>query len=203
VVPSLIVIAFVIPLITIIQIHPDGINLQLNYRYTHSLRRGSWDSGTSTSYTDYEISEVAKLENLSLVLNIEIRQYPVWINVSSWDFGDTVRIANQTATIMWDSERYGFGCWIGELENGTDVYYSKEFGVFLGTYYHEWDFSDTMNIDSETYKIELTYENLRDLYRIDYAFNFDALIFSTIIIESAVIIWIFKKGWRGLSLRKS
>ena len=202
--PSLVVIAIIIPITTIIPIHPDGMELQLNYRYTHSVQRGGFDSEPSTTHSSYEISSVAKLDNLSLVLSdMEVRGYPVWINVSSWSFGDTVLIANQTVTIEWDSERNGLECWMGQLQNGTDVYYSKVFGVFLGTYWHDFDFMGTTYFYSETYKIEITYQNLLDLYRTDYEFNFDAIILSTIIIEAAVIIWIFERGWRGFSLRKS
>ncbi len=201
---SLLVIAFVIPIITIIQIHPDGIDLQLNYRHTHSLQQGSWDSDTSIAYSNYEISSVAKLDNLSLVLiDMEVREFPVWVNVSSWSLGDTVQIGDQIVTIMGDSERNELQCWVGQLPNGTDVYYSKEFGVFLGTYYHDWDWSGTMYIYSETYKIELTYQNLMDLYRVEYELSFDAILLSFIILELAAIIWLIEKGRGGVLLRKS
>jgi hypothetical protein len=203
-VSSLLVIAFIIPIVTIIQVHPDGIDLQLNYRYTHSLQRGSWDSDTSITYSNYEISSVAKLDNLSLVLiDMEVRNYPVWINVSSWSLGDTVQIGDQIVTIMGVSERNELECWVGQLQNGTEVYYLKEFGVFLGTYHHEWDWSGTTYIYSETYKIELTYQNLMDLYKMEYEFNFDAIILSIIIIESAAIIWLYESGRIGVLLRKS
>jgi hypothetical protein len=203
-VPSLVIIAFVIPIITIIQIHPDGIELQLNYRYTHSLKRGSLSSDTTTTYTNYEIISVAKLENLSLVLNdFEVRRYPVWINVSSWSLGDTVHIGEQIVSIMGTTDRNELECWVGQLPNGTDVYYSRAFGVFLGTYWHDFDFSGMDYIYTETYKIELTYQNLEDLYRVDYAFNFDALILSTIILEAAAITWLIERGRKGVSLRKS
>jgi hypothetical protein len=146
---------------------------------------------------------VAKLDNLSLVLDMEVREYPVWINTSSWSLGDTVQIGDQIVTIVGTSDRNELNCWVGQLQNGTDVYYSRAFGVFLGTYWHDFDFSGMTYIYSETYKIELTYQNLDDLYRIDYAFNFDALILSTIVLESAAIVWLFEKDRGGLSLRKS
>ncbi|MFX1260500.1 MAG: hypothetical protein ACFFAZ_00300 [Promethearchaeota archaeon] len=193
---SLIVIALAIPIITIVQIIPETIDLQLNYLYRHSVQHGSFDSDTGTNYTIYEFSSAATLDNFSLVLSgKEVRSYPVWINVSSWDFGDTVQIANQTVTIEWDSERNGLECWIGQLQNGTDVYYSKEYGVFLGTYYHEFEFIGA-TFYSETYQIELTYQNLMDFFEIEYEFNIDALVLSIVLIEAAIVIWLVERGRR-------
>ena len=193
-VASLVVIALAIPIITIVQIIPDEIDLQLNYLYTHSVQRGSFDSNTSTNYASYGFSEAATLDNLSLALdNKEVRGYPVWINVSSWDFGDAVQIANQTVTIEGDSERNGMECWMGQLQNGTDVYYSKAYGIFLGTYYHEFEFIGA-TFYSETYQIQLTYQNLMDFFEIEYEFNIDAIVLSIAIIESAIIIWLVERG---------
>jgi hypothetical protein len=200
-VSSLLVIAFVIPIVTIIQIHPDGIDLQLNYQYSHSLRRG--DSGASTTYADYDISSVAKLDNLSLVLDMEVREYPVWMNVSSWSLGDAVQIGDQIVTIVGTSDRNELDCWVGELQNGTEVYYSREFGVFLGTYWHDFDFIGMTYYYSETRKIELTYQNLMELYRVEYEFNIDAIVISIIIIESAALIWFYESGRIDVLLRKS
>ena len=194
---SLIVIALAIPIITIIQTAPEAIDLQLNYLYRHSVQRGRLDSDTSTNYTVYEFSSAATLDNYSLVLSgKEVRSYPVWINVSSWDFGDTVQIANQTVTIEWDSERNGFECWMGQLQNGTDVYYSKVYGVFLGTYYPEFEFIDATSIYSETCQIELTYQNLMNFFKIEYEFNIDAIVLSVVIIEAAIIIRLVERGRR-------
>jgi len=207
VVPGLLIIAFVIPLITVVPIQTDVIDLQLNYRYRHYTRQGSWDSVVSeveSTYTTYEISAAVDLDNLSLALrDQEVREYPVWVNVSSWSVGDSVRVGDQIVTVMGDSERYGFECWNVELLNGTDVYYSMEFGIFLGTYYYEWNSSGGSYFVSETCQIELIFENLDDFFNVEHEFNSDAILLSLIISEMAVIIWLIEKGERGVLLRKS
>ncbi|MFX0056487.1 MAG: hypothetical protein ACFFAX_15450 [Promethearchaeota archaeon] len=205
---SLVIIALCLPLITMIPIQTtDAIELHLNYRYTQYTRQGSFHSSINeveNAYATYEISAVVDLDNLSLVLSDnEVRGYPVWANTSSWSVGDSVPIGDQIMTVMGDSERDGFACWIAELPNGTNVYYSTGFGIFLGTFYHELNSTGVPNFVSETRRIELTFENLDDFYDVEYEFNLDAVLLSAIILEITAIIHLTVMSRRADSLRKS
>ncbi|MFW9888103.1 MAG: hypothetical protein ACFFER_07975 [Candidatus Thorarchaeota archaeon] len=205
---SLVIIALCLPLITMIPIQKtDGIELRLNYQYTQYTRQGSYQSTVNeveNAYVTYEISAAVDLDNLSLVLSDnEVRGFPVWANASSWSVGDSVRIGDQIVTITGDSERDGFGCWIAELPNGTDVYYSMGWGIFLGTFYYELNSTEVPNFVSETRRIELTFENLDDFYNVEYKFSMDAVLLSLIILEIAAIIQLIVVSGRADLLRKS
>lgn len=185
----------------------DGIELHLNYRYSQVTRQGNYHSTVSeveNAYATYDISAAVDLDNLSLVLSDnDVRGFPVWANVSSWSVGDSVRIGDQIVTVMGDSERDGFGCWIAELPNGTDVYYSIGWGIFLGTFYYELNSTEVPNFVSETRRIELTFENLDDFYNVEYKLSIDAVLLSLIILEIAAIIKLIVMSGRVDLLRKS
>lgn len=205
---SLVVIALCLPLITMIPVQTaNGIELNLNYRYSQVTRQGNLHSTVNeveNAYVTYDISAAVDLDNLSRVLSdSEVRGFPVWANVSSWSVGDSVGIGDQIVTIMGDSERNGFGCWIAELPNGTDVYYSLGFGIFLGTFYYELNSTGVPNFVSETRMIELTFENLDDFYNVEYKYSVDAVLLSLIILEIAAITQLIVMSGRADLLRKS
>jgi hypothetical protein len=200
----LLIIALVIPLITISRVHCDEIQVELHYRYEYTHRNVGSEEVTSTSET-YEVSVAATLDNLSLALSGEVvREYPVWVNVSTLSVGDTIQLTDQALTIMSSSERYGFYCWEAETHNGTKVYYHKELGIFLGYSYYDSAWLGGTNWAWTGYDIDMTYENLHEFYSVDYVFNSDALLLSLVLIESVVVITLLnKRTTRGLAFRKS
>ena len=158
---------------------------------------------TSTSET-YEISVAADLDNLSLVLrNEEVRGYPVWVNVTSWNIADMVQLGNQTLIVRRSSDRYGFYCWVAELEDDTNVYYHKELGIFLGFSYYDANWLGGTSWAWTQRDIDVTYQNIDDFYSVEYMLNFDAVLLSAILVESATLIAHADRMRKGLTLRKS
>ncbi|MFX1543730.1 MAG: hypothetical protein ACFFCR_12065 [Promethearchaeota archaeon] len=185
---GLLVIALLIPFITMVTVHAEGIHLDLTYEYLHFYRQIGSENTNETSET-YSISVGVSLDNLSLALSgEEFEGYPVWANVSMWSEGDTVQLGGQEVTILSSQTRYGFYCWVAEDQNGTDIYYHKEFGIFLGSYYWEsfW-LEDSFSV-WETREIFLTNQNIDDFNAVQFMYNTDAILFSAILIESVILV---------------
>jgi hypothetical protein len=183
-----VIIALVIPFITVVIVHAEEIHLNLSYEYVHVYRQFQSDNTTETSET-YSISVGVSLDNLSLALSgEEFEGYPVWVNVSTWNEGDTIQLGGQEFTILSSQDRHGFYCWVAEDQNGTEIFYHKEFGIFLGSYYWEPVWMEDSSWVLETREIYPLDQNLGDFNAIQYVYNTDAILFSAILIESVILV---------------
>ncbi|MFW9888104.1 MAG: hypothetical protein ACFFER_07980 [Candidatus Thorarchaeota archaeon] len=182
------IIALLIPFITMVRVHSEEIHLSLTYEYSHFYRQIGSENTNETSET-YNISVVVSLDNLSIALSgEEFEGYPVWVNVSKWSEGDIIQLGGQEVTILSSQDRYGFYCWVAEDQNGTEIYYHKEFGIFLGSYYWFPDWVEGTLWVWETREISLTNQNIDDFNAVEYMYNADAILFSAILIESVVLV---------------
>jgi hypothetical protein len=193
---SLVIIALVIPFITIVIVHAEEIHLNLSYKYVHVYRQFQSDNTNETSET-YNISVVVSLDNLSLALSgEEFEGYPVWVNVSMWSGGDTIQLGGQEFTILSSQDRHGFYCWVAEDQNGTEIYYHKEFGIFLGSYNWELVRVEDSFLVWETREIYLANQNIDDFNAVQYIYNTDAILFSAILIESVLLVIAYNRRER-------
>lgn len=198
---SLIVIALVIPLITIQRVHSEEIELELHYRYEYSYR------SVDTSYDDsatYWISVGATRDNLSLALSgEEVLGYPVWLNVTDWSVGYEILLADTIYTVDSSQERYGFYCWRAGTNDGTHVYYHKELGIFLGSSYFDSNWLGGTVWTWTSRDIDMTYQNIDDFDLVEYVFNPDALLLSVILIEGGAIYVLADKRTIKLALLRN
>lgn len=167
--------------------HAEEIHLDLTYEYVHFYNQIGSERMNETIET-YSISVGVSLDNLSLALgDEEFRGYPVWVNVSMWNEGDTIQLGGQEFMILSSQDRHGFYCWVAEDQNGTEIYYHREFGIFLGSFYWFPYSAEGTSWVWETREIDLTNQNIDDFNAVEYMYNSDAILFSAILIESVVL----------------
>ncbi|MFX0056486.1 MAG: hypothetical protein ACFFAX_15455 [Promethearchaeota archaeon] len=182
------IIALVIPFITMVTVQAEEIHLDLTYEYVHVYNQIGSEDTNETSET-YSISVGVSPDNLSLALrDEEFRGYPVWVNVSMWNEGYAIQLGGQEFTVMDSQDRYGFYCWVAEAQDGTDIYYHKVLGIFLGSYYWFPDWVEGTFWVWETREISLTNQNIDDFNVVQYMYNTDAILFSAILIEAVIFV---------------
>ena len=134
----------------------------------------------------------------------DVRGYPVWLNVTNWSIGHEILLADNIYTVESSQERYGFYCWRASAYDGTNIYYHKELGIFLGSSYFDSDWLGGTDWIWTSRDIDLTYQNIDDFDSVEYIFSPDVLLLSVILIEGGVIFMLADRRTMKLApLRKS
>ncbi|MBN2230395.1 MAG: hypothetical protein JW779_12470 [Candidatus Thorarchaeota archaeon] len=161
------------------------IELSLVYKHTHS----TFDSTLGWRGEEEYIPVSINVSNNTLpeVLGSEdINGFPLWANTSTWEVGLLVTVGDHILNITGNqSIVHNLACWSG-IEEGEEVFYSKDMGLFLmWMFYQEGGaFPGNYWIDSEEYFI--TSDNLDDL---DATYiRIEGYLLAGILVELAIII---------------
>ncbi|MBY8996815.1 MAG: hypothetical protein KGD60_03715 [Candidatus Thorarchaeota archaeon] len=146
-------------------------------------------SGWSSNYYSDELIYVVSRNNIRLVLDGQYyRDYPLMLDVSSWEILASVSIGEHTAIIVNETRKYGYDCWTCEIDNETTAYYDKEEGLFVHSYWSAIGPEDFHDFWMSTEEITLAQIDLASLNAIQI--KQPGVILAGVFIELAVIVWL-------------
>lgn len=121
--------------------------LTLNYRVIESTydNQSGWIDISKTETLHFAVPSDYVWDFLNTQY---LHDFPLWMNVSSWDIHDSVDIGVHSAEVVDFSNSYGFDCWTCDIDNESTASYANVTGILIHSDWYELNFHRMILLES-------------------------------------------------------